>query len=101
MPYYLYDVPCGEIGNVTEDTVKHWMGSLPGLLEGYEPTNIFNADKTGVVYYLQSYPKLRLFSGMTLLPDWLPTTGVVDVSLFTFTVRFVSLCVIVLHSVIK
>jgi hypothetical protein len=39
----------GETGNLTEDRVKLWMGSLPCLLEGYEPTNIFNADETWVV----------------------------------------------------
>jgi hypothetical protein len=44
--------------------------------------------------------KFRLFSAMALPPDRLPTTGVAVVSLFTNTVRFESLCVIVLHSVI-
>jgi hypothetical protein len=45
--------------------------------------------------------ELRLFSGMALPPDRLPTTGVAVFSLFTNTVRFAYLCVIVLHSVIK
>lgn len=45
--------------------------------------------------------KLQLFSGMMLLPGWLPTAGVTVFSLFTNMVSFASLCVIVLHSVIK
>jgi hypothetical protein len=45
--------------------------------------------------------ELWLCSGMALLPDQLPTTGVAVVSLFTNTVCFASLCIIVLCSVIK
>jgi hypothetical protein len=45
--------------------------------------------------------ELRLFSGMALPLDRLPTVGVAVVSLFTNTVRFASHCVIVLHSLIK
>jgi hypothetical protein len=45
--------------------------------------------------------ELWLFSGVMLLPDQLANTGVIVVSLFTDTVRFASLCVIVLHYVIK
>jgi hypothetical protein len=40
------------------------------------------------------------FSGMTLLPDQLPTAGVAVVSLFTNMVCFAFLCVFVLHTVI-
>jgi hypothetical protein len=36
-------------------------------------------------------PKLRLFSGMALPPDRLPTTGVAVFVLFTNTVRLASL----------
>jgi hypothetical protein len=46
-------------------------------------------------------PELRLFSGMTLLPNQLPHTGVTVVSLFTNTVCVASLCAIVVLSVIK
>jgi hypothetical protein len=45
--------------------------------------------------------ELRLFSGMALPPDRLPTAGVAVLSLFTNTVSFASHCVIVLRSVIK
>jgi hypothetical protein len=38
---------CSESGSVDEETAEHWKESLPNLLQGYEPRNIFNADEMG------------------------------------------------------
>ena len=43
---------CGESSSVSEVTVDQWLSSLPTLIEGYEPHNIFNADETGLFFKL-------------------------------------------------
>ena len=40
----------GEAADVREEDVTNWMERLPTLYEGYEPCNIFNADKTGLFF---------------------------------------------------
>ena len=37
----------GESGDVSGETVDSWKERLPELLEGYEPSNIWNLDETG------------------------------------------------------
>lgn len=42
---------CGESAAVDTEMTDEWMNStLPGLIDEYEPHNIFNADETGLFY---------------------------------------------------
>ena len=44
---------CGESASVSQDVMDHWLTQiLPGLIEGYTPSNIFNADETGLFWRL-------------------------------------------------
>ena len=43
---------CGESGNVDNEIVDDWKQKLPSLLEGYDPKNMFNMDKTGLFFML-------------------------------------------------
>ena len=40
----------GEKASVCQDTIGSWMGKIPGILEGYQPKDIFNMDETGLFY---------------------------------------------------
>jgi hypothetical protein len=40
----------GESAGVNEETCQDWTKRLPGLIEGYKPEDIFNADETGLFY---------------------------------------------------
>ena len=43
----------GEQGEVSNDTTSNWLKDvLPKLIEAYQPTDIYNADETGVFYQL-------------------------------------------------
>lgn len=44
---------CGEKADVNENVVKDWEEKLLSLIEGYSPSNIYNADETGLFYDLQ------------------------------------------------
>lgn len=44
---------CGEKADVNENVVKDWKEKLLSLIEGYSPSNIYNADETGLFYDLQ------------------------------------------------
>ena len=37
----------GESGEVSVESTDAWLESLPSLLGGYEPRNVYNADETG------------------------------------------------------
>ncbi|KAH3844954.1 hypothetical protein DPMN_087220 [Dreissena polymorpha] len=41
----------GERGEVCEDTVKNWKDSLSEVCQGYDPSDIFNMDESGVFYH--------------------------------------------------
>nr|XP_002735168.1 PREDICTED: tigger transposable element-derived protein 6-like [Saccoglossus kowalevskii] len=44
---------CGEAASVSDDMVDDWvMLTLPGLIDGYAPRDIFNADETGLFFRL-------------------------------------------------
>jgi hypothetical protein len=44
---------CSESASVSQDVMDHWLTQiLPGLIEGYTPSNIFNADETGLFWRL-------------------------------------------------
>lgn len=44
----------GESDSVDDGVVADWVGeSLPALLAGYEPRNVFNADESGLFYKLK------------------------------------------------
>ena len=40
----------GERGDVKPEVVSDWLQRLPALLEGYELSNVFNKDETGLFY---------------------------------------------------
>ncbi len=40
----------GEAASVNPDTVADWHQRLPSICEGYAPSDIFNADETGLFY---------------------------------------------------
>jgi hypothetical protein len=40
----------GESAEVSVTSVDAWLESLPSLLEGYEPRDVFNADETGLFF---------------------------------------------------
>ena len=43
----------GEKGEVSNDTTSNWLKDvLPKLIEGYQPTDIYNTDETGLFYQL-------------------------------------------------
>ncbi|GBN23115.1 Tigger transposable element-derived protein 6 [Araneus ventricosus] len=41
---------CSEAGNVSDETVNTWLKNTKKLIEGYEPQNIANADKSGIFF---------------------------------------------------
>ena len=43
---------CGDKANVKENVANDWKENLLSLIEGYSPSNIYNADKTGLFYVL-------------------------------------------------
>lgn len=50
----VHKVMCGEKRSVDPDSVAKWKSeTLPELIKGYSPSNIFNADETGLFYNLQ------------------------------------------------
>lgn len=43
----------GEAGAVSEETVEEWVSTtLPALIDGYEPNNIYNCDETALFFKL-------------------------------------------------
>ena len=40
----------GERGDVNREDVQKWKEKLPALLEGWDPSQVFNMDKTGLFY---------------------------------------------------
>lgn len=49
-----YKTVCGEGKKVDASVVEDWMATtLPALIEGYEPRDIFNVDEAGLFYNLQ------------------------------------------------
>jgi len=40
----------GESAEVSVESTDAWLESLPSLLRGYEPCNVYNADKTGLFF---------------------------------------------------
>ena len=44
---------CGESASVNEETVSAWLSTtLPSVLEGYKPSDVFNTDETGLFFRL-------------------------------------------------
>ncbi|GBO44418.1 Tigger transposable element-derived protein 6 [Araneus ventricosus] len=41
---------CGEVGDVSDETVNTWIKKIEKLIEGYEPQNIANADESGIFF---------------------------------------------------
>ena len=41
---------CGEAAEVPEDVVAAWAIRLPDITSGYAPSDIYNADETGLYY---------------------------------------------------
>ena len=48
----------GESGAVNPDTVADWAGRLQTICEGYQPSDIFNADETGL--FFRAFPNKSL-----------------------------------------
>ena len=40
----------GESAEVSVESTDAWLESLPSLLEGYEPRDVYNADETGLFF---------------------------------------------------
>jgi hypothetical protein len=110
MPVYLHTIYYAFIRTVTENAYLTLPKFLFLIIFKKRSTIIprVTALRTYGHFELPPFPEvaalaseLRLFSGMALPPNRLPTAGVAVFSLFINTVRFASLCVIVLHSAIK
>jgi hypothetical protein len=43
----VFNAVCGESGDVCGETVADWVAKLPSVMDGYEPKDIANGDKTG------------------------------------------------------
>lgn len=53
---------CGESASVPTSVIEDWLQTLPSLLQGYDPADIFNADETGL--FFQCLPnKTAIFKG--------------------------------------
>lgn len=49
----VYSRCCGESASVSSDTVEKWTALLPELIREYKPSDVFNADETGLFYNMQ------------------------------------------------
>ena len=45
----VYKKLAGESAEVSADSTDAWLESLPSLLGGYEPRDVYNADETGTI----------------------------------------------------
>lgn len=55
-----YRTVSGEAASVNVETVDDWKSTLSTIIEGYEPRNIYNADETGLFFWVQPSKSLSL-----------------------------------------
>ena len=48
--FVLWTTPSGECASADGEVVDDWQARLPNLTEGYEARDIYNMDKTGIVF---------------------------------------------------
>jgi hypothetical protein len=53
-PHIVFNEVCGESGDVCGEPVADWVAKLPSIMDGYEPKDIADGDKTGLFVHYQA-----------------------------------------------
>jgi hypothetical protein len=63
----------GESAEVSVESTDAWLESLPSLLEGYEPCDVYNADETGLFFNMLPDRTLE-YKGESCMAENIPKT---------------------------